>query len=182
MSCKYAARICNVESELNGINKGRWWNEGIHSYLYWFVRSFVRSFVCSFVHSFSFYWEVIYLFICPFSLLFFAIICNCCFAVVAMPSFEHLSFLQPFFLLFLFCFVLFCFLSFLMCYLLLMDTTQTELSVCRPSKNLFHLLGSSSLHINSPDSRRHHRSYHVFPSASIGENKSQALAKTQTKI
>ena len=154
-----------------------------HSFIFILIRSFIRAFVRLFVRSFIFILLGSHLFI--YLSIFVVVFCsyfNCCFAVVAMPSFEHLSFLQPFFLLFLFCFVLFCFLSFLMCYLLLMDTTQTELSVCRPSKNLFHLLGSSSLHINSPDSRWHHRPYHVFPSAWIGENKSQALAKTQTKI
>ena len=151
----------------------------IHIYFDSFVHSCVRSFVRSFIHFHFIGKSFIYLFVhfrCCFLQLFAIVVSQLLPCPVSSTfHFFNLSF-------FCFCFVLFCFLSFLMCYLLLMDTTQTELSVCRPSKNLFHLLGSSSLHINSPDSRRHHRSYHVFPSASIGENKSQALAKTQTKI
>ena len=149
-----------------------------------FIRAFVRSFVRSFIHFQFIGKSFIYLFVhfrCCFLQLFAIVVSQLLPCPVSSTfHFFNLSFFC--FCFVLFCFVLFCFLSFLMCYLLLMDTTQTELSVCRPSKNLFHLLGSSSLHINSPDSRRHHRPYRVFPSASIGENKSQALAKTQTKI
>ena len=153
--------------------------EGRHKYFYWFVRSFVRSFVRLFIHFQFIGKSFIYLFVhfrCCFLQLFAIVVSQ----LLPRPVSSNFHFFNLSF--FCFCFVLFCFLSFLMCYLLLMDTTQTELSVCRPSKNLFHLLGSSSLHINSPDSRRHHRPYHVFPSAWIGENKSQALTKTQTKI
>ena len=156
-----------------------------HSFIFVLIRSFIRAFVRLFVRSFIFILLGSHLFI--YLSIFVVVFCN--YLQLLFRSCCHAQFRAPFisstfvsFVFVLFCFVLFCFLSFLMCYLLLMDTTQTELSVCRPSKNLFHLLGSSSLHINSPDSRRHHRPHHVFPSASIGENKSQALAKTQTKI
>lgn len=150
-----------------------------HSFIFVFIRSFIRAFVRLFVRSFIFILlgSHLFIYLSIFVVVFYnylqLLFRNCCHAQFRAP-FISSTFLS-------FVFVLFCFLPFLMCYLLLMDTTQTELSVCRPSKNLFHLLGSSSLHINSPlDDNTVHMM--CFLRASIGENKSQALAKIQKKI
>ena len=36
--------------------------------------------------------------------------------------------------------------------LLYLDNSRAETSACKPNVKLFHLLGSSSLHVNSPNS------------------------------
>ena len=35
-------------------------------------------------------------------------------------------------------------------FILSLGTTRTKLSACKSNEKLFHLLGSSSLHVNSP--------------------------------